>query len=60
MQMDIIYSKRAVKAISKLNNPFKQNIKMAIEKLPSGDVKNCRATKIHTDFMSGTIAYCLT
>ena len=33
------YSKRAAKAISKISNPFKQNIKEAIEKLPAGDVR---------------------
>jgi mRNA interferase RelE/StbE len=39
------YSKRAAKAISKINNPFKQNIKEAIEKLPSGDVKKLQGCK---------------
>jgi len=39
------YSKRAVKAISKISNPFKQNIKEAIEKLPSGDVKKLKGYK---------------
>ena len=40
--MQIEYSKRAVKAISKINNPFKKNIKEAIEKLPSGDVRKLK------------------
>jgi len=40
--MHITYSKRAAKAISKINNPFKRNIKEAIEKLPSGDMKKLR------------------
>ena len=43
--MKLIYSKRAAKAISKINNPFKQNIKEAIENLPSGDVKKLRGYK---------------
>ncbi|MCL2212219.1 MAG: type II toxin-antitoxin system RelE/ParE family toxin [Oscillospiraceae bacterium] len=33
------YSKQAAKSISKINNPFKQKIKEAIETLPAGDVK---------------------
>jgi len=40
--MNIKYSKRAVKAIEKIPNPFKRNIKEAIERLPSGDVKKLR------------------
>ena len=40
--MDIIYSVQAAKAISKINNPFKKNIKKAIEKLPAGDVKKLK------------------
>lgn len=43
--MKPIYSKRAAKAISRINNPFKQNIKEAIEKLPSGDVKKLQGYK---------------
>jgi len=39
------YSKRAAKAISKISNPFKQNIKEAIEKLPAGDVKKLQGYK---------------
>ena len=39
------YSKRAAKAITKINNPFKQNIKEAIEKLPSGDVRKLQGYK---------------
>ena len=37
--MKILYSKQAAKAIGKIGNPFKKNIKKAIEKIPSGDVK---------------------
>jgi len=40
--MKLIYSKRAAKAIGKISNPSKQNIREAIEKLPSGDVKKLR------------------
>ena len=40
--MEIIYSKQAAKAISKISNPFKKNIKEAIEKLPAGDVKKLK------------------
>ena len=40
--MQIIYSKQAAKAIDDINNPFKKNIKEAIEKLPAGDVKKLK------------------
>ena len=40
--MQIEYSRQAAKAISKINNPFKKNIKEAIEKLPAGDVKKLK------------------
>ena len=40
--MLIEYSKQAAKSISKINNPFKKNIKEAIEKLPDGDVKKLK------------------
>ena len=43
--MKPIYSKRAAKAISKISNPFKQNIKEAIEKLPAGDIKKLHGYK---------------
>ena len=43
--MKPIYSKRAAKAISRIGNPFKQNIKEAIEKLPAGDVKKLQGYK---------------
>ena len=39
------YSKQAAKAISRVNNPFKQSIKEAIEKLPAGDVKKLQGYK---------------
>ncbi|MCL2605154.1 MAG: type II toxin-antitoxin system RelE/ParE family toxin [Defluviitaleaceae bacterium] len=39
------YSKRAAKAINRINNPFKQNIKEAIENLPSGDIKKLQGYK---------------
>lgn len=37
--MQIEYSRQAAKAISRINNPLKQRIRIAIENLPSGDVK---------------------
>ena len=37
--MKIVYSKQAAKDLSKISSPFKKNIKEAIEKHPSGDVK---------------------
>ncbi|MEL7624631.1 MAG: type II toxin-antitoxin system RelE/ParE family toxin [Clostridiales bacterium] len=37
--MEIIYSKQAIKAISKMDVSAKHRIKLAIEKLPKGDVK---------------------
>jgi len=40
--MNINYSKRAAKAIEKIPNPIKRNIKEAIEKLPSGDIKKLK------------------
>jgi|GEM_PF-127293 len=45
IEMNIIYSKRAAKSINKINNPFKQNIKEAIEHLPTGDVKKLQGYK---------------
>ena len=43
--MSLTYSKRAAKAISRISNPFKQNIKEAIERLPAGDVKKLQGYK---------------
>jgi len=40
--MNPTYSKKAVRAISRISNPFKRIIKEAIEKLPAGDVKKLR------------------
>ena len=37
--MQIEYSKEAVKHIKTLDKPTKRRIKLAIEKLPSGDIK---------------------
>lgn len=37
--MEISYSRQAVKAISRMDVPTKQRIKLAIERLPEGDVK---------------------
>jgi len=43
--MEIIYSNRAAKAISKISNPFKQNIRAAIERLPAGDIRKLQGYK---------------
>ena len=40
--MDIVYSKAAVKAIRLLDTKTKQRIKIAIEKIPKGDIKPLR------------------
>jgi len=40
--VQIEYSKQAAKSISEINNHFKKNIREAIEKLPSGDVKKLK------------------
>ena len=37
--MQIEYSREAIKHIKTLDKPAKQRIKLAIEKLPSGDIK---------------------
>jgi len=47
--LKIEYSKKAVKTIGKISNPFKQNIKEAIEKLPAGDVKKLQG---HTSYLT--------
>ena len=44
--MNIKYSKQAVKAIGKMNNPMKKRIKLAIEKLPIGDIKKLKGYSI--------------
>jgi len=44
--MDIKYSKQAVKAINKMNNPIKKRIKSAVEKLPNGDIKKLKGYSI--------------
>ena len=46
--MNIIYSKQAVKAISRMDGAAKQRIKTAIEYLPNGDVKQIRGNNIIT------------
>ena len=40
--MDIIYSRQAVKAISRMDKPTKQRIVAGIYKLPVGDVKKLK------------------
>ena len=42
IKVQIIYSKQAVKAIDRINNPLKKHLKEAIEKLPLGDVKKLK------------------
>lgn len=37
--MNIIYSKKAVKVINRMDTPTKQRIRKAIEQLPDGDIK---------------------
>ena len=46
--MAVIYSKQAVKTISKMDGQAKQRIKQAIEALPSGDTKQIRGRNIIT------------
>ena len=43
--MELVYSKRAVKAIEKINNPLRKRVKDALEKLPAGDVKKLQGFK---------------
>lgn len=40
--VEIKYSKSAMKSIKHLNEPIKSNIKIAIEKIPQGDIKKLR------------------
>lgn len=42
--MEIRYAKAAVKAISEMDRPTKQRIKLAIEKIPEGDIKPLRGS----------------
>lgn len=44
--MNIDYSKQALKAISGMDRPTKQRIKVAIESLPNGDVKPLKGSKM--------------
>lgn len=37
--MKILYKRQALKDIKKINNPYKTNIKKAIESIPKGDIK---------------------
>lgn len=43
--MRIEYEKEAAKHISKMDRPTKQRLKIAIEKLPAGDVKKLQGIK---------------
>lgn len=38
--MKIEYSKRALKDLKNLNEPIKSRVRIAIEKLPEGDIKS--------------------
>lgn len=49
--MSIIYSKQAVKVITKMDADTKSRIRLAIEALPDGDVKQIKGRDI--------ITYCL-
>ena len=42
--MEIQYAKAAVKAIGEMDKPTKQRIKLAIEKIPEGDIKPLRGS----------------
>lgn len=43
--MNIMYSKRAVKAISNMDKRTKLRMKAAFEKLPQGDIKPLKGSK---------------
>ena len=43
--MEISYSKAAVKVINGMDRPTKQRIRAAIEKIPEGDIKPCKAAR---------------
>ena len=43
--MRIEYEKEAAKHIGKMDRPTKQRLKIAIEKLPAGDVKKLQGIK---------------
>lgn len=45
-QVEIEYSKRAIKAIAGMDKPTKQRIKLGIEGIPKGDIKKLQG---HTD-----------
>ena len=42
--MEIIYSKSAVKAISRMDSATKQRVKQGIEAIPGGDIKPLRGS----------------
>lgn len=43
--MEIRYSRAAVKVINGMDRPTKQRIRVAIEKLPEGDIKALKGSK---------------
>ena len=46
--MKIIYAKRVVKTINRMDNATKQRIKAAIEQLPDGDTKQIKGRNLTT------------
>ncbi len=40
--MSIEYSRKAIKAIKSINDPYRSRILKAIEKIPSGDIKQMK------------------
>jgi mRNA interferase RelE/StbE len=43
-----IYSKQAAKVLNTLNKPTKQRIRLGIEKIPNGDIKQLKGRTITT------------
>lgn len=50
--MQIEYSKKSVKYIASADKQTKKRLKEAIEKIPLGDIKNYKAWKMVTGFVS--------
>lgn len=46
--MQIVYSKKALKALSRMNVDVKRRIKVAVERLPDGDVRQLVDSDIAT------------
>ena len=56
--MRIEYEKEAAKHIGKMDRPTKQRLKIAIEKLPAGDVKKLQGIKDDYAFSTPTYRQC--